>query len=124
MTSADDEPALGRRLGALFVDWMIAVLTAAAVTMTPPLWGEDRAPGWVPMLAFFLEVTVLTGLLGFTIGKRLLGLRVIDVDGHPPGLWRAAVRTALLCLVLPALVMTDDKRGLHDLAAGTKVVRA
>lgn len=123
MTERDD-PSIGRRLGALFVDWMIAVLTSAAITMTPPLWGEDRAPGWVPMLAFFVEVTLLTGLLGVTIGKRLFGLRVIDVDGRPPGLGRAALRTALLCLVLPALIMTDDKRGLHDLAAGTKVVHA
>lgn len=123
MTERDD-PSIGRRLGALFVDWMIAVLTSAAITMTPPLWGEDRAPGWVPMLAFFVEVTLLTGLLGVTIGKRLFGLRVIDVDGRAPGLGRAALRTALLCLVVPALIMTEDKRGLHDLAAGTKVVYA
>jgi hypothetical protein len=34
------------------------------------------------------------------------------------------VRTALLCLVIPAIVMNDDKRGIHDLAAGSRVAPA
>ena len=41
----------------------------------------------------------------------------IEMNGGPVAL----VRTALLCLVIPALVMTDDKRGIHDLAAGSRV---
>ena len=73
---------------------------------------------------FVAEVSILLGLLGFSIGKRVMGLRVINSDGNPIGLWRAGLRTALLTLVLPALVMTEDKRGLHDLAAGSKVVYA
>jgi uncharacterized RDD family membrane protein YckC len=30
----------------------------------------------------------------------------------------------LLSLVIPAIVMNEDKRGLHDLAAGSRVIRA
>ena len=40
------------------------------------------------------------------------------------GLLRAALRTLLLCLLIPALIWDRDGRGLHDKAAGTVVVRA
>ena len=69
-------------------------------------------------------MAVLTGLLGFTIGKRIFRLKVENVEGQPIGILRAFLRSALVCLVLPAVVMTDDKRGLHDLAAGSRVIRA
>jgi uncharacterized RDD family membrane protein YckC len=36
----------------------------------------------------------------------------------------AALRTALLMLLIPALISDRDGRGLHDRAAGTVVVRA
>ncbi len=52
-----------------------------------------------------------------------LGLRVENPAGGPIGLPRALVRTALLSLVLPAIVMNDEKRGLHDIAAGSRVIR-
>jgi len=71
---------------------------------------------------FGLEVFLLTGLTGFTIGKRVLRLRVIRLDGKPVGLWRALVRTVLMMLVVPMLIMDRDLRGLHDKASGTVVV--
>ncbi|MEJ7633325.1 RDD family protein [Aeromicrobium sp.] len=112
--------SLGRRIGALFIDWIIAALSAAALTGSAYA-GAGSADAFVPLGAFFVEVSLLTGLLGTTIGKRIFGLRVERPDGRGVGMPRAIVRTALLCLVIPALVMTDDKRGLHDLAAGTRV---
>ena len=42
----------------------------------------------------------------------------------PLGLLTALLRTALLVLLVPALVYDRDKRGLHDRAAKTVVVRA
>lgn len=115
-----ETPPLVRRLGALFIDWIIAALTAAAITSSP-YSGEGSADAFVPLAAFFVEVSLLTGLLSTTIGKRVFKLRVERPDGRGVGMPRAIVRTALLCLVIPALVMTEDKRGLHDLAAGTRV---
>jgi hypothetical protein len=41
----------------------------------------------------------------------------------PPNLLLAAVRTALLLLVIPAVVWDADGRGLHDRVAGTAIVR-
>ena len=55
-------------------------------------------------------------------GKRLLGLRVVRLDGRPVGLW-ALPRTILLMLVVPAMMMDRDLRGLQDKAAGTVVIQ-
>ncbi|WP_414172416.1 RDD family protein [Clavibacter tessellarius] len=38
-------------------------------------------------------------------------------------LWRPALRTVLLCLVVPAVVWNADQRGLHDVFSGTVLVR-
>jgi uncharacterized RDD family membrane protein YckC len=114
---------LGRRLGAFVVDWIIAGLSAVALTGVkfPP--ADNRQE--LIITAFFIgEVALLTGLLGMTIGKRIFGLRVENPDGRPIGLPRAVLRTVLLSLVIPAIVMNDDRRGLHDLAAGSRVIRA
>ena len=76
--------------------------------------------------AFALQVLVLTALTGQSLGMRLIGLRVERLaDRHGvPGFLPAAIRTALLVLLLPALIFDRDGRGLHDKVAGTAVVRA
>jgi uncharacterized RDD family membrane protein YckC len=76
-------------------------------------------------VAFALQVVVLQALTGQSMGMRLIGVRVRRMSGDGPlGLLTALLRTALLVLVIPPLVYDRDKRGLHDRAAGTVVVRA
>ena len=105
---------LGRRLLALLVDWGLCLLIAAGFAL-------DRV--WGPSLVLLVEQTLLVGLLGYSIGHRLLGLTVARLDGAPVGPGRGFVRALLLCLAIPAIVMDRDGRGLHDQAAGTVVVR-
>jgi len=112
----------GRRILAVFIDWFIALLTVSVLT-GQRLFGSTDSNPWLPLIVFWFEATLLTGLLGFTIGKRLLGLRVVGTDGRPIGLLRAALRTALLCLVIPAVIQYRDRRGLHDAAARSVVTR-
>lgn len=112
----------GRRLVALFVDWLVASLIASAV-VREPLWSGGNDLTWAQLLVFWLMSTLLVGLLGYTIGHRLLDLRVIRIDGNQVGLLRALGRSLLICLVIPAVVYDRDRRGLHDKAAGTVVVR-
>jgi uncharacterized RDD family membrane protein YckC len=50
-------------------------------------------------------------------------VRLAAPDG-PPGFLASALRTALLMLLVPAVIVDRDGRGLHDKAAGTVVVRA
>ena len=114
--------SIGRRFVALVIDWVIAVLSAAAVanSTVPP---EGLRESLLVSGVFIVEVGLLTGLLGFSIGKRFLGLRVEGPDGRPIGVPRALLRTFLLALVIPALVRNDEGRGLHDIAAGSRVIR-
>lgn len=105
----------GRRLGAVTIDWVACVLIARAFSADP----------WVPLLVFFLENVLLLSTLRSTFGMRLLGLRVdrVAASGQVYPL-RIALRTLLLCLVIPATIWDRDGRGLHDKAAGTVVVRS
>src|SRR5689334_20632138 len=105
----------GRRLLGIVIDWALASLVAAAFLP------QVRAFG--PVLVLLLEQTLLVGTAGFSVGHRLAGLRVETVDGAPAGIGRAALRSVLLCLAVPALIWNRDQRGLHDQAAGTVVVR-
>ena len=111
----------GRRAIALFIDWVVALLTVSVLTQTPVVSGGDTN-AFLPLAAFWVEVSVLTGLLGHSIGKRVTRLSVVGVDGSPVGLLRAMLRTALVCLVVPPVVANAERRGLHDLAAGSIVV--
>lgn len=116
-----------RRLVALLIDWLACSLIVIAFFYHPTaghaadVLTEPRP--WTPAV-FFVEDFLLTALTGITIGKRLLGLRVIRLDGRPVGLIRAFVRTLLLMLVVPAIMMDRDLRGLQDKAAKTIVVRS
>jgi uncharacterized RDD family membrane protein YckC len=118
----------GRRVLALFVDWLIAGLIASAIT-SKPLWAGGNDLNTAQLVTFFAMSAVLTGLAGATIGHRLFGLRVIRTQpggtGYSAqvGLLGGAIRSLLICLVLPAVVYDRDRRGLHDRAAGTVVVR-
>ncbi|MCH6159973.1 RDD family protein [Streptomyces marispadix] len=111
---------VGRRLGALFIDWAVSVLIGYGLFAGGDLHSADN---WA--LAVFLVMSLLTvGTVGSTPGKRLLRLRVVAVEGlGRPALWRVAVRTVLLGLAIPALIWDRDGRGLHDRLSGTVQVR-
>lgn len=104
---------VGRRIGALCIDWLLCMIIAVAVF---------HSQYWT-IVVFAAEVYVLTALTGFTVGKRIVGLRVVRLDGRPVGLWWALLRTLLLLAVVPPLVFDGDLRGLHDKAADTLVIR-
>ena len=118
---------MGRRLVALVIDWVACELIVAAI-LGHPLTAGASDPRYMAtqlwtLVAFGLMVWLLTAISGLTVGKRLLRLRVIRVDGGRPGFGWALVRTVLLLCVIPALLSDRDLRGLHDRAANTVVVR-
>jgi len=113
---------LGRRVAAIALDWLVA--TGIAVLFDGPGMLTSNQVSFTPLLVFFVEVTTLTWLLSASFGQRILRLRVVRLDGSPLGLWRSALRTLLICLVIPAVVMDTHGRGLQDRAVGSMVVRA
>lgn len=114
----------GSRLLALLVDLVVGGLIGAFVfsLLQDP---EEGLRATLGTGAFALQLIVLQALTGQSMGMRLARLRVarLAVPNGPPGLLPVAIRTALLCLVLPAVVSDADGRGLHDKAAGTAVLR-
>lgn len=109
--------SFGSRVGAFLLDSLASILVAGLFT-------APRLPESWSLLAFAVITVVTLVLFGQTPGMRLVGLRL----AHPrPGsrlaVWRAVARTALLCLLVPALVVDADGRGMHDRLTDTAVVR-
>lgn len=109
--------SFGQRIVAFLVDALAGAFAAGLLT------APELPRNW-SLLAFVLITVVFLVLTGQTPGMRLLGLRL----AHPEperrlALWRALVRTGLLVLLVPALVVDFDGRGLHDRWTSTAVVR-
>ena len=104
--------------GARLVAYLIDSLACAVIA-----YGFFRDQRWT-LPIFAVEVLLLTALAGGSAGQIVRGLRVVRLDQAPLGLPRAALRTLLLCLLIPALIWDRDGRGLHDKAAGSVVVHA
>jgi len=102
-----------RRLLALLIDWLLSMLIAYWLT---------RSQFWT-IAVFAIEVYVLTATTGFTVGKRLVGIRTIRTDGGLVGFRWALVRTVILLTAVPPLLADRDLRGLHDRASDTVVIR-
>lgn len=112
----------GRRVVGLAVDWIVSQLVVAAF-VGQSVWTGYGFVQWAPLLVLWLQTTLLTGLLGTTIGHRAAGVRVLRAHAALPlGVPRAALRALLLCLAIPPLVWDRDRRGLHDLAGDAVVV--
>lgn len=83
--------------------------------------------GWLGLTAAYF--IVLHGSGGQTIGKKLLGLRVVGADRQPPSLRQAALRWLALVGFAPVglgflwVIWQAEKRGWHDIVAQTWVVR-
>ncbi|WP_138442933.1 RDD family protein [Sinomonas susongensis] len=104
----------GRRVVALCIDWAACLLISTAF-----FHGNSSATLGI----FAVEQIVLVGTVGYSLGHRALGLKVVRLGGAPAGIPAAILRTVLLCLVIPAVVFDVDQRGLHDKAAKTVLVR-
>jgi uncharacterized RDD family membrane protein YckC len=123
-TGSGSVAGYGRRIAALVIDWFVALLVAS-VFVGQDVWTGEGAGLWAPLVTLAVELTLLDGLLGYSIGRRLLSIAVVRLDGRRPvGIPLALLRSVLLCLAVPALIIDKDRRGLHDLAAGTVVVDA
>ncbi|BBY89756.1 RDD family protein [Mycolicibacterium tokaiense] len=112
----------GRRFAALLVDWLIAYgLAGLCISL-----GLFSAP-WLStaVLVIWLVLgAVSVRLFSFTPGQYALGLMVVSVDNRMHvGIGRALGRGLLLTLVIPALFMDSDMRGMQDKFTFTAVVR-
>ena len=114
----------GRRILALFVDWIASTLVVIAFVGLDE-YGEPGSPAQLYTVGVYVvEAALFTWLLGGSFGKLVTGVRVVPARGsgrlsNPLPL---LARQVLIALVIPPLVFRQDGRGLHDILAGTATV--
>lgn len=145
--AAAPPPSHLRRLVAFLVD-AVVVLALFVLLISLAFLGADDASivwrllaavaGYVIAAAFYAPVAMAL-LGGRTLGKALVGLKVVREDGSPCAFGRAVVREVLvkgLVLGIASAItggiaflvdaiwpfIDDRRRCLHDLVAGTRVV--
>lgn len=128
------------RCGAILIDYIVLVsLLVVSTLIARMLGGGARAAGssaetagiLMTIAMSVLNLGVLPGLTGLTLGKWATGLRIERNDGADLGFGRAFLRHfvgypvsfALLGLGFLMAAVSVHGRGLHDMIAGTIVVR-
>ena len=112
------EPSdFGRRFAALLIDWALCLLVAS-------FYEDPRVVAWPPVVVLVFLNAFFIALFGQAPGMALARLRCLSVtDGGAIGIPRGLLRGVLLALLIPAVIMDADRRGLHDRAAGSIVVK-
>ena len=122
------------------IDYVIIVAVVAFSTLVSRLLGggartagnSSETVGMVlAIVVAALDLGVLPGLTGLTVGKWATGLRILRGDGREIGIGRAFLRHFVgyplsfvtLGVGFLAAAFTTRGRGLHDLIANTVVVR-
>lgn len=128
------------RCGALLIDYTASVAVVALATMLARAAGGNARWGGVGLLTLgyaaaaalaVFNFVVLTTFTGRTVGKWVTDLRIERRDGEPLSYGRALLRHLLGYLLTIATLgagfllaaFNSEGRALHDLVAGTVVVR-
>jgi len=128
------------RCGAFLIDYIVLVsLVVLGTLFARMLGGGARSAGTsaetaaiaLAIVVALLNLGVMPGLTGLTLGKWATGLRIQRVDSGNPGIGRALLRhfvgypLSFITLGIGFLLaaVTVHGRGLHDMIAGTVVVR-
>ena len=145
VTGSDPEmrvAGLGGRSYAFLVDWHIRVFAGLAwyaagawVLYEDFTVSEADSTFWLVVAApaaavYLLYHPVFEVITGSTPGKRIAGVRIVDLDGRKPSVGALAIRNALRpvdSLVLYAVgvicvLITRQEVRLGDMAAGTVLI--
>lgn len=125
-TGSGSVARMWRRIGALAIDWISATVIATAFFGYDQfaLPAEAGITIFAPLMVFLVLQVLFIPTIGGSPGHRILGMRLVQLNGAWVGLWRPIVRSLLLALVIPAVIWDADQRGLHDKAAGTILLRS
>jgi uncharacterized RDD family membrane protein YckC len=128
------------RCGAILIDYILLMLIMTFSTIIArTMGGGARLAGGTAetvgivftLIAAVLDLGVLAGLTGKTLGKWTTGLRIERTDGSVPGIGWALLRhfvgypVSLFFMGVGFLmaIFVPNGRALHDFMAGTVVIR-
>ncbi len=125
------------RIGAFAIDvalitaatWAIALAVEYSGALAEPAASLPLMTAIQLLMPWFYYAAMESSPKSATIGKMILGIRVVDAEGYTPTFGRAALRAIPKCLPILwpgylAAVFTRRRQAFHDLIARTLVVRA
>ena len=148
IAQADDLAGRGARLGAAIIDSLIMVVIWAPVMFFTGYFrrAAEGSLGVGTMVGYAIAGFIVFVLVqsyplanrGQTWGKRMLAIRIATLDGGQPTLGTLLLRRylpiqaissipllgGLLSIANVLFIFRADRRCVHDLIAGTKVVRS
>jgi uncharacterized RDD family membrane protein YckC len=135
------------RLGAVFIDTLVLMVPVMIIAVAVPAMseqGQGFSTGATALLgvfglavaAFVVYQIVMLHRYGQTLGKKLVGVRIVRQDGSRASLGRLLglryivpgvigaipLLGPLFSLIDPLFIFGEEKRCLHDLLADTIVV--
>ncbi len=146
-------PQLSSRIAAYCIDTLVFLIPIAALAIAQDLLAHSGSEFSISLsmettrtsarFIFALHFVVIEGRYGASLGKRILGLRVVTMSGDRPGIRRAFLRYLIFDLDFlmsflglkssfwgwiwfAALFSTasrrSGRRGLHERVSGTRVI--
>ncbi|MFI8708283.1 RDD family protein [Bacillus sp. NPDC077411] len=121
-----------RRLGANILDALIFLpfyLIFRLLNMS-----EDIVEGTLNILEVLYTLIVPVVWIGYTVGKKAVGVRIVRIDGQEITIWTTLKRYLLagmvygitlgIAIIVSAFMVAlrEDKRSIHDFIAGTQVI--
>jgi uncharacterized RDD family membrane protein YckC len=138
----------GARLGAVMLDGLVVAVPAMLIAILVPATSGGTAPSTAGMIllmlfgvgaiAFVAMQLVLLHRHGQTIGKKLIGIRIVRTDGTRAGLGRIFLLRSFVPGLIGAIpllgpifslvdilfIFGEEQRCVHDMIADTIVVNA
>ncbi|MEJ8544468.1 RDD family protein [Brevibacillus borstelensis] len=121
-----------RRLGANLLDGVIIGIPLVLLTWLITGGFEDNLVSNLISTLYSLLVPVFW--YGYTVGKKIVGIRIVKMDGSPVGIGTMLLRLIVgmglvygltfgIAAIVSAIMVgvREDKRAIHDLIAGTYV---
>jgi len=136
----DQTPAsVGERIGAQVVDWLILIVYTIAASYLVRASAVNNVD-YETVRLVFVYIFILAPILfyslfceifnhGQSLGKKLLKIRVVKVDGSVPGLGAYLLRWVLFLVDFPSgigllvMLLNKNSQRIGDLAAGTMVIK-
>ncbi|MCT8136742.1 RDD family protein [Anaerobacillus sp. CMMVII] len=129
-TPAHENPAgFGERFFAQILDFLIIFLPIGILSYT--ISGELTLP--FDILMFLYGIILPVVWKGYTVGKKIMGIRIVKMNGDQVGIGTMLLRNLVSGLIYTLtfgigsivsffmVIFREDKRAIHDLIAGTIV---
>ncbi|MDF2684056.1 MAG: hypothetical protein K0R47_5246 [Brevibacillus sp.] len=121
-----------RRLGASLLDGLIIGIPLALISYL--LTGDTKGNLFTNLVSILYSLLLPVFWYGYTVGKRIMGIRIVRLDGEAVGIgtmllravvgiWLIYTVTLGIGAIISAIMVgvREDKRAIHDLVAGTYV---